>query len=327
MAMPAIEAEHVGRLFRDRKGRTTGLRDLSLEVERSRVLALLGPNGAGKTTAVRGLSTLARFDTGRARVAGFDVGREAGQVRRRIGLVGQYAALDDLLSARQNLVLFGRLRGLRTAAARQRADALLEQFALVDAADRPVTGFSGGMRRRLDLAVGLITPPQVLFVDEPTTGLDPQSRRDVWDAIRALLTDGTTVLLTTQYLEEADALADEVVILADGRVIASGTPDELKDMIGPRIAHLRFETAQDCAAAREALSLAPDALAQDRDASVLSIPAVDGSRTLTTLIQRLTAAGLHPAEITLRKPSLDEVFLTLTNTSTAVANHSTGECA
>lgn len=325
--MLAIEAEHVARLFRDKKGRTTGLRDLSLAVEQGQVLALLGPNGAGKTTAVRGLSTLAKFDTGRARVAGFDVGRAAGQVRRRIGLVGQYAAVDDLLSARKNLVLFGRLRGLRVAAARHRADVLLEQFALVDAADRPVAGFSGGMRRRLDLAASLITPPQVLFVDEPTTGLDPQSRRDVWDAIRALLADGTTVLLTTQYLEEADALANEIVILADGRVIAGGTSDELKSTVGPRIAHLRFETAQECAAAHGAISLPPELVTQDSDAPVLSIPAADGSRTLTTLVQELDAAGIHPAEITLRKPSLDEVFLTLTNESTVTSDHSTEEHA
>ena len=218
---------------------------LDLEVPSGCVLALLGANGAGKTTAVRLLTTLTRPDGGRAEVAGHDVVGEGAEVRRRIALVGQYAACDEALSATANLVLFGRLVGLARPAARARAAELLEQFGLTEHAHRPLSGFSGGMRRRIDLAAALVTPPEVLFVDEPTAGLDPEARRDLWAMIRTLVEAGTTVLLTTQYLEEADTLADDVVILRDGRVVASGTPAELKRLIGPPRMELREPTLED----------------------------------------------------------------------------------
>ena len=218
---------------------------LDLDVPSGRVLALLGANGAGKTTAVRLLTTLTRPDGGRAEVAGHDVVGDGPQVRRRIALVGQYAACDEALSATANLVLFGRLVGLSRRAARARATELLEQFALTEHADRPLSGFSGGMRRRIDLAAALVTPPEVLFVDEPTAGLDPEARRDLWAMLATLVEAGTTVLLTTQYLEEADTLADDVVILRDGRVVASGTPAELKRLVGPPRMELREPTLED----------------------------------------------------------------------------------
>ena len=224
----AIEADGLHKRYGDQQA----LDGFDLAVPQGTVCGLLGPNGAGKTTAVKSLTTLVRFDAGTARVAGFDVARDATEVRRRIGLVGQEAAVDEILSGRQNLVMFGQLLHLAPLAARRRADELLERFGLADTGRKPVEQFSGGMRRRLDLAVSLILAPPVLFLDEPTTGLDPRGRTEVWEAVRALVADGTTVLLTTQYLEEADQLADQLCIVDHGRVVARGTPDELKSALG-----------------------------------------------------------------------------------------------
>ncbi|MTK00928.1 ATP-binding cassette domain-containing protein [Micromonospora sp. CP22] len=306
----AIEAEQVGKRYAV-KGGEVGLHDLSVQAEQGQVHALLGPNGAGKTTAVRGLATLLRFDRGTARVAGYDVGREAERVRERIGLVGQYAAVDERLTAVQNLRFLGRLRGLGRAASAARAEALIEQFGLVAAANRAVSGYSGGMRRRLDLAASLIVTPQVLFVDEPTTGLDPAARRDLWNALRELVRQGTTILLTTQYLEEADELADKIVLLARGKVVAEGSADDLKAMVGPPIVQIRFATDADADAALPALVRVDAGARLDSSGSTVTLPAT-APEVLGRSVDALTGAGLAAIEVTLRKPTLDEVFLTLT---------------
>lgn len=308
--MPAIEARGVGKLYGHGE-QAVGLRDLSLEVRAGQVLALLGPNGAGKTTLVRGLATLVTFDRGAARVAGFDVVSEPQKVRERIALVGQGVAVDEQLSALQNLVLFGRLRGLARREAAQRAAALIEEFGLVGSEHRPVSGFSGGMRRRLDVAASLIVRPEVLFVDEPTTGLDPAARRDLWRVLRGLVASGTTVLLTTQYLEEADALADHIVLLGQGEVIAEGTPDELKSMLGRAVIRLRFDSP---AVAERALPvLTPiDEHVNLEGGLVATLRGVD-SDSLVESIRTLAIHGIAPTEASLRKPSLDDVFLSLTD--------------
>jgi ABC-2 type transport system ATP-binding protein len=284
---------------------------VDLAVGQGRVCALLGGNGAGKTTLVRILSTLLRPDAGRVVVAGHDVRRAAGAVRRRVGLVGQYAALDEVLSGRQNLVLFARLRGHATKWASDRADELLASFDLAQAADRAVSTYSGGMRRRLDLAVGLIDRPPVLFVDEPTTGLDPQSRRDVWTRIRTAVAAGTTVLLTTQYLDEADALADDVVILRDGHVIATGTPASLKRAVGDTVVELRLAADADVSAAAAAArddAVGPVEASPDRRR--LRVP-VAGAEAVVSLCVGLTRAGVAVTDLDLRRPTLDDVFLRL----------------
>ncbi|SHI48825.1 ABC-2 type transport system ATP-binding protein [Tessaracoccus bendigoensis DSM 12906] len=310
-----IEAEAVGKTYGRGDGEV-GLHRLSLELEQGRVLALLGPNGAGKTTAVRGLSTLLRFDRGNARVAGYDVSAQPKQVRQRIALVGQSAAVDEQLTAIQNLVLFARLRGLDRSAAMRRAQELTGQFGLTEAATRAVQGFSGGMRRRLDVAASMIVRPHVLFVDEPTTGLDPAARRDLWRALRSLVADGTAILLTTQYLEEADSLADDIILLDRGYAVAQGSADHLKSMVGPPVIQLHF---QDEADAHRAIPLL-----QDVDPSAT----LDDTRTTITLhaeAENLTrsvqvlAGIVLPTEVTMRKPSLDEVFLTLTGHDTQAA--------
>lgn len=303
-----IEAYGVGKLYQTGTG-TVGLHELDLNVQPGRVVALLGHNGAGKTTTVRGLTTLLRFDRGHARVAGFDVATQARRVRERIALVGQSVAVDDQLSASQNLVLFARLRGLDRPAALTRARELLTQFGLDDAANRPVHGFSGGMRRRLDLAASMIIRPEVLFVDEPTAGLDPAARRDLWDVMRTLVSEGTTVLLTTQYLEEADALADHIVLLAGGRVIAEGTADALKDLLGPATIRVRLADPGEADRARWALATF-DPEVRTHEATV-TLPATRPD-SLLHCIRTLTDLGLSPVEVTLRKPSLDEGFLSLT---------------
>ncbi len=281
-----------------------------LEVPRGTVQGLLGPNGAGKTTAIRILSTLMRLDAGRAMVAGHDVSTDGAQVRRRIGLVGQYAAVDEILSGRQNLVLFGRLNHLGRARAAARADELLERFGLVEAGNRPVAKYSGGMRRRLDLAASLIVSPQVLFVDEPTTGLDPQARQEVWAAVRELVAGGTTVLLTTQYLEEADRLATRIAMLWHGRVVREGTPDELKATVGDDWIDLVFD---DPAQARAALPVVlRHADGEPRtDELRISVPVKQRTKALVAVSAALAAEGVEPAEVNLRRPTLDEVFLEL----------------
>ena len=311
--MPTTTPAIVAAGLRKRYGATTALDGFDLTVPAGTVHGLLGPNGAGKTTAVRILSTLVRYHAGQARVAGFDVARDAGQVRRRIGLTGQYAAVDEILSGRQNLVLFGRLHHLGARVARRRADELLAQFQLTDAAGRSVQEYSGGMRRRLDLAVSLIRTPQVLFLDEPTAGLDPRSRNQLWDAVRALVAGGTTVLLTTQYLEEADQLAHRISVLNAGRVVAEGTADELKSRTGgDRIEVVVTDRHQLDAAAgilRRVCGAQPEL---DRDLRRVNAPAPDRITTLTEVVRALHQAQLGVADIGLRRPTLDEAFLHLT---------------
>nr|WP_221441632.1 ATP-binding cassette domain-containing protein [Jiangella mangrovi] len=299
--------------MRKRYGSSDALDGLDLTVRRGVVHGLLGPNGAGKTTAVRILSTLLRFDGGSARVAGYDVVAEADEVRRRIGLTGQYAAVDETLSGRQNLVMFGRLYHLGARQAKRRADELLEQFDLTHAADRSGRTYSGGMRRRLDLAASLILAPEVLFLDEPTTGLDPRSRNDVWDAVRSLVAGGTTVLLTTQYLEEADQLAGRISVIDTGRVVAEGTADELKARIGgDRIEVVVRDAAQLPQAAAVVARIGTSPPETDADTRRVSAPVADRMAALTDAVRELQAAGVAAEDIGLRRPTLDEAFLHLT---------------
>ena len=288
-----------------------------LAVPAGTVHGLLGPNGAGKTTAVRILATLRRADSGRAEIAGIPLSDPA-EVRRRIGLVGQYAALDEVLDGRANLVLFGRLAQLPTAAARQRADELLERFDLVEAASRPVGTYSGGMRRRLDLAVGMIRTPSVLFLDEPTTGLDPRGRAEVWAAVRGMVADGTTVLLTTQYLEEADQLATRISVLAappggGGRVIADGTPDELRALIGGDRIVLVVRRPADLPAAAELLGQLGEGEPEiDADLNRVTVAVTARLAALSATLTGLAAAGVEAEDVQVRRPTMDEVFLQLT---------------
>jgi ABC-2 type transport system ATP-binding protein len=306
---PAIEAEGL----RKRYGDTEALAGLDLTVPAGTVCGLLGRNGAGKTTTVRVLTTLLRPDAGTARVAGADVRHHPEQVRARIGLVGQHAAVDEVLSGRQNLVLFGRLHHLDRARARARAAELLTRFDLTDAADRPVGTSSGGMRRRLDLAASLILDPPVLFLDEPTTGLDPRARAQVWDAVRGLVADGATVLLTTQYLEEADQLADSIRVVDAGRVIADGTPDELKAALGGDRVDVVLSRADELEPAARAVAAAVGATPHvDPAALRVSVPATGRVAALAAVLRALDDAGLTAADIAVRRPTLDEVFLRLT---------------
>ncbi|MFJ8579879.1 ATP-binding cassette domain-containing protein [Micromonospora sp. NPDC093277] len=306
---PAIVAEGL----RKRYGRNPALDGFDLAVPAGTVCGLLGPNGAGKTTAVRILATLLRFDAGHARVAGYDVARQPERVRHAIGLTGQYAAVDEILSGRQNLVLFGRLRHLSGRVARRRADELLEQFGLAGAADRSAGGYSGGMRRRLDLAASLMTTPRVLFLDEPTAGLDPRSRNGLWAAVRSLVADGTTVLLTTQYLDEADQLADRISVMDTGRVIAEGTPAELKARIGADRIELVLRHAAQVPAAADIVERATGGpVTIDAEIRQLSAPVVDRVAVLADVMRALRDAAVAVEDVTLRRPTLDEAFLWLT---------------
>jgi len=305
----ALEATSLEKTF----GGTKALDGVDLEVPRGSILGMLGPNGAGKTTTVRVLATLLRPDRGSARVAGHDVVAEAAQVRRYIGLTGQYAALDESLTGRANLVMIGRLGRLSVRAAKVRADELLSQFTLSDAADRGVKTYSGGMRRRLDLAASLVTRPQILFLDEPTTGLDLSSRMVTWDAVRALAGDGTTVLLTTQYLDEADNLADRIAVIDHGQVIADGTPAQLKAKVGGERVVLTVASADDLGAAAGILarhSTEPPRL--DAAARVTEAPVTAAARRMPEIVRDLDAAGVLLDDLAIRHPSLDDVFLTLT---------------
>jgi ABC-2 type transport system ATP-binding protein len=303
--------------LRKRYGDTAALDGFDLTLTSGSVHGLLGPNGAGKTTAVRALATLLRFDAGSASVAGYDVVNQADQVRERIALTGQYAAIDETLSGRQNLVMFGRLLHLGRDRARRRADELLEQFDLAEAAEKSAGQYSGGMRRRLDLAASLILRPEVLFLDEPTTGLDPRSRNQVWDAVRALVAGGTTVLLTTQYLEEADQLADRISVLEAGRVVAEGTADELKARVGgDRIEVVVRDVADLDVAASVVSRAASEAADTDPEIRRVSAPVADRISALTDVVRALHESGIAVADIGLRRPTLDEAFLQLTGHAT-----------
>lgn len=302
-----------------RYGDTTVLDGLDLSVEPGTVHGLLGPNGAGKTTTVRILSTLLDPHGGSASVAGFDVVRQPAQVRRHLGLVGQHAAVDEILGGRDNLVMFGRLSHLGTRQARLRAEELLERFDLLDAADRPVSTYSGGMRRRLDLAAGLVLDPTVLLLDEPTTGLDPGGRREVWQSVRALVAGGTAVLLTTQYLEEVDQLASQVTVLNQGRVAAEGTPDALKASIGQDRLDVVVRDEVDLPAARSALRAVAGDAEVDLDGRRVTATVTDRVAALTHVVRTLDDAGIAVDDVILRRPTLDEVFLHLTGTTKEAA--------
>jgi ABC-2 type transport system ATP-binding protein len=305
----AIHAEGL----RKRYGEQEALRGVDLSVPQGTVLGVLGPNGAGKTTTVRILATLLTADEGTATVAGFDVRRDPREVRRRIGLTGQYAALDEQLTGRENLRLIGTLHHLGRRAARAAAAAQLERFDLVAAADRPVKGYSGGMRRRLDLAASLLADPEVLFLDEPTTGLDPHSRIALWQTIRAQVAAGVTVLLTTQYLDEADHLADRIVVVDDGRVIAEGSPDELKRKIGGERLRVVFDAAEHAAPVAEALHrLGGEAPVIAEDRLSVQVTLAGGFGAIAEAATMLDRLGVPVTDFGVSRPSLDDVFLSLT---------------
>ncbi|WP_431236990.1 ATP-binding cassette domain-containing protein [Mycolicibacterium aichiense] len=303
-----IELERVAKTF---DGGIHALQDVSFSVPAGSVCALLGHNGAGKTTAISILSTLLRPTSGRAVVAGHDVVEEPALVRQSIGVTGQLAALDWQLTGRENLVLFSRLRGLRRKDAQLRADVLINQFDMAHAADRKVSNYSLGMLRRIDIAAALVVTPKVLFLDEPTTGLDPRSRRDVWNLVSALSAEGVTVLLTTQYLEEADVLSDSIVVIDHGRTIASGTAEDLKRAAGFTYCTVSPVDPADLPKILAAVADLGEALA-DQEANTVSVPAPNGVVTLSEVFRRVDQLGVELADISLRKPSLDEVFLHLT---------------
>ena len=301
-------------------GSVAALRGISFEVGRGEVLGLLGPNGAGKTTTVDILSTLATADSGTAVVAGHDVRSDPGGVRRSIMLTGQQVALDDMLTGRQNLVMFGRLQGLRKGEAQTRAAELLERFDLASAADRSVKHYSGGMRRRIDIACGLVVRPEVVFLDEPTTGLDPRSRLAIWELVSDFKAEGIATLLTTQYLEEADSLSDRIIVIDKGTIIAEGTADALKERTGGTYCEIVPRDMNDVpavAAALGALLPAEHRAALTEASDRVSMPAPDGANTLIAALNLVTAADIELHDIALRRPSLDEVFLQLTGQESA----------
>jgi ABC-2 type transport system ATP-binding protein len=304
----SVIAQHLTKTYRN--GEVRALDDLSLDVEEGTVLGVLGPNGAGKTTTVRILATLLKPDSGSATVAGIDVMKHPDKVRELIGLSGQYAAVDETLTGWDNLVMFGRLYHLGKSASIKRADELLERFSLTDSARRPIKTYSGGMRRRLDLAASLIVQPKVLFLDEPTTGLDPRGRQEMWQVIQELVKGGVTLLLTTQYLEEADQLADEIAVIDHGKVIARGTSDALKKQVGGERLEITVENS-DIAKTQEIVSRISTS-AIHTDVRTISAPVTTGSIALMDALRSLDEAKIHPLDISLKRPSLDDVFLSLT---------------
>jgi ABC-2 type transport system ATP-binding protein len=295
-----------------KKGNVRALDGLSLDVEEGTVLSVLGPNGAGKTTVVRILATLLSPDSGSASVAGIDVVKHPEKVREVIGLSGQYAAVDEILTGWDNLVMFGRLYHLSKSAAIARAEELLERFSLTESARRPIKTYSGGMRRRLDLAASLIVKPKVLFLDEPTTGLDPRGRQEMWEVIEELVKGGVTLLLTTQYLDEADQLADDIVVIDHGKVIARGTSDALKKQIGGERLEVVVEQNQITTAMELVTRVSGAKATLDEGLRQISSPVTQGSSALIEVLRSLDEAGIHPLDIALKRPSLDDVFMSLT---------------
>jgi len=311
---PAVRVEGLQKAY----GKTRALRGLDLAAEAGSILGILGANGAGKTTTIRILATLLRPDAGRAEVAGFDVVRNPGEVRARIGLTGQYAAVDELLTGRENLDLVAALSHLGRHERHRRVNELLERFDLSDVASRPLRTYSGGMRRRLDIAASLVAAPAVLFLDEPTTGLDPRSRQAMWGAIEELAADGTTVLLTTQYMEEAERLAERIVVIDGGRVIASGSAGDLKALVGGERVELNLGRGSDLhIAARAVEPLGSGPVLVDRDFSRLTLPVAMAELALPSLIRALDGAGIRLNGLSLRQPSLDDAFLALTGKASA----------
>ena len=308
--MKSVLAEHLVKTYR--KGHVRALDDLSLDVEEGTVLSVLGPNGAGKTTVVRILATLLAPDSGHAMVGGINVIDHPEKVREIIGLSGQYAAVDETLTGWDNLVMFGRLYHLNQKLAVKRADELLERFSLTDSARRPIKTYSGGMRRRLDLAASLIVAPKVLFLDEPTTGLDPRGRREMWEVIEELVKGGVTLLLTTQYLEEADQLADDIVVIDRGKVIARGTSDALKRQVGGEQLEVVVDQHNVQATVQIVARLSGAKPAIDEGLRQISAPVSTGAAALIEVVRAMDNAGIHPLDIALKRPSLDDVFMSLT---------------
>ena len=308
--MKSIIAEELVKTYD--KGAVRALDNLNLDVEEGTVLGVLGPNGAGKTTTVRILSTLLRPDSGRATVAGIDVIKHPEKVREVIGLSGQYAAVDEILTGYDNLVMFGQLYHLGKKNSVIRANELLERFNLTEAAKRPIKTYSGGMRRRLDLAASLIVKPKVLFLDEPTTGLDPRGRQDMWGVIEELVKGGVTLLLTTQYLEEADQLADEIAVIDTGKVIARGTSDALKKQVGGERLEVVVETAQIAKTMEIVAAISGIKPSLDEGLRMISAPVSTGTKALLDVLKALEGAGIHALDVGLKRPSLDDVFLSLT---------------
>lgn len=309
---PIVRIEGISKSFGD----VQALNNVNLEIQPGTVLGLLGPNGAGKTTLVRVLTTLLTPDSGQAVIAGYDVVRDARRLRSVIGLAGQYAAVDEYLTGRENLIMVGQLYHMSAAKARTRADELLARFSLMDAANRPARTYSGGMRHRLDLAASLVSEPKVLLLDEPTTGLDPRTRLDLWELIRELVRDGMTLLLTTQYLEEADELADRIAVIDHGEIIAQGTADELKAKVGSDILEVRLEKPADLDRAVTMLDEINDDHPQyDNDTLLVSLPVSDGVRSIIAAVRELDDAGITLTDFRLRRPTLDDVFLTLTGST------------
>ena len=308
--MKSVIAEHLVKTYRN--GEVKALNDLSLDVEEGTVLGVLGPNGAGKTTTVRILATLLKPDSGSATVAGIDVIKHPDKVREQIGLSGQYAAVDETLTGWDNLVMFGRLYHLGRQSSIDRANELLERFDLTEAARRPIKTYSGGMRRRLDLAASLIVKPKILFLDEPTTGLDPRGRQDMWQVIQELVKGGVTLLLTTQYLEEADQLADEIAVIDRGTVIARGTSDALKKQVGGERLEIVVENVNTAKTMEIVARVSGNAAALDEGLCLISSPVSTGASALIEALRELDAAGIHALDVGLKRPSLDDVFLALT---------------
>jgi ABC-2 type transport system ATP-binding protein len=312
MNSSAIAASGLRKAYGDK----TVLDGIDLDIAAGTIFSLLGPNGAGKTTTVNVLTTLAKADAGTARVAGHDIATEARAVRAAIGVTGQFAAVDDLLTGEENLRLMAELHHLPARERKQVVGELLERFDLTASASRQAAGYSGGMRRKLDLAMTLVTRPDIVFLDEPTTGLDPRSRRTMWEIVRELTADGVTIFLTTQYLEEADQLADRVAVLDQGRIVAEGTPDDLKRRVPGSHIRLRFATAAELDAAARAVAEAT----RDDESLSLQVPGDGGSKSLRALLDRLAAQSVEALEVTVHKPDLDDVFFALTGHATTEVN-------